>query len=735
MQYTVFRVFAACLLFTGGLPLRAADAPLCRALEEIVPQAPTFARQPKGLELLVNADKASLDDQDTAIFHGGASIQYNDLILQANTLIYRRDTGEIEARDGVTLWDKDLVIQSDYLQVLPDEQIGGTGTAEYWMPSRRGRGQAEKILKHSDTEIELFGTTYTTCDPGKEAWLLQMRRTVLDFETDTGTSYGSLLRIAGIPVFYLPYIEYPISDKPKSGFLVPSIANSSKRGFEFTIPYYWRLAPNYDLTVAPHFMSKRGVALNSEFRYLLPRHSGEAYLEYLPDDRERGNSRYFFDLKQRARITPKLTTRLTFSQVSDVEYFKDFGDGLDAAAGNSYLTRQASASYRLFPSYTLGVLANDYQMLLPTVRMTPYRTVPGITLTPSVRERNRRLNTFVKAEWKRFERETPGTSPVPEAMRLDVVPWLSYPLRFSAGFIEPKLVLRYTAYNNEYSAASRRTDTTLTRFTPTFSTDMGVFFERETESWLQTLEPRVFYQYTPYHDQDSLPVLDTSAYDLSWAQLFRTERYSGPDRVSDEHSVALALSTRWLERSSGIERLRMGIGQIFYLEERRVGLPHQVLSSDSSALIAEIAAQATKALSASYTVQWDDGEIPYHVARVRYHRSPQHLLNLSYRQRDDRLSMEQTDLSWRWPLNRRWSTLGRWNYSIEHSTDLESLLGFEYNSCCWAVRLVGRRYLEDLKDKEYATSIHLQIQLKGLAGLGKSDMLAERIPGFIEDLD
>ena len=726
----------ACLLLAlSTQTVQAADAPLCRPFEELLPPAPkSVARVSTGEEVRILADDALVEEtSDIALFRGKVTIQRGHSLVHADELVYRRQSGEMEARGGVTLWDRRFVIRGERAE-LGEDDSGGIEEAQYWLRERRGYGKAERMLRYDEDRSVLLDMDFTTCDPDNQTWRLDARETKLNFATDTGISRGVVLRVHDWPVLYTPYLNYPLSDKPKSGLLVPRVGHSGELGFDLALPYYWHAASSYDFTFTPRWMSRRGLMLGTEFRYLTGRSDGQWDFEYLPEDLEYDAHRSFLRVFHKTQLSPVLNAQVNYEETSDHEYFEHFGNSLDLA-GTLHLQRRAAVNYLLPNYYLLQGYVLDYQSLQDPALPKPYRVLPALTLRPLVPPRNRRLNLLWQMEAKRFE--LTDDTDRPQATRLHFAPRLVYPLRFAAGFVEPGVELAYTYYAKEDTLAGE--DSTQDRFSHTFSLDNGLFFEREfawqDKDLLQTLEPRLFYQYSPQQDQEKYPLFDTARYDLSWGQLFRTEPFSGRDRASDYHTVSAGLRSRVLERSDGDELLQAGLGRRFFVRDSKIVLPGETSErAEASPYVAEAAISPRKHLRLSHTSQWEpeQGRSLYSAWRMRYHTAVDKLLNVGYRQRDERLRLEQTDVSWYWPLNPRWHSLGRWNYSLEHSANLEVLAGFEYESCCWALRLVARRYLQDLAEDDYETSFHFQIQLKGLGGLGSSAFLRERIAGFDE---
>jgi LPS-assembly protein len=703
---------------------------LCKPFNKIAPPRPNIPPLEDDLVHL-SADQATVQEKlGISTFRGNVLMQRADQLLKTPVMVYDRQKQTIETEQAFTFWDKDYVIKGDKLQLRPENE-GEMNNTQYWLLNRRARGDAKKLTKASQDKINLEQASYTTCDPKHEIWRLQADRVTLDTAKDQGTARDVSIRLLNTPVFYFPYFSFPLGDQRKSGFLVPRIGRSDQAGFEFSIPYYLNLAPHYDATITPHVMSRRGVLLNNEFRYLTQSSKGKLEVEYLPYDSILKEQRSSVAFKHTGQFNPRWITDINLNYVSDKQYFEELGTHINLM-NLTHLEQRADLLYYGDGWVGLGRLQN-FQTLDNNPYAHPYQRLPQFLFKTTLPEINRSLNIGIQAEAVRFDRETKIVD-APIGNRFDIQPSVSLPWRTPGTFIVPKLSLRYTTYNLDNVKESA--DSTPQRTLFTFSTDSGLFFDRDLKlgnsDLVQTLEPRLYYRYTPYKDQSDIPIFDSAEYDLSFLQLFRDNRYLGGDRVDDGHQLSLGVSSRFLDNRAGTEHLRASIGQTYYFRDRRVTLPNQEIETAStSSLVMELAAQLSQDLRATTTLYWDpDTQNTEHsVVRMRYQPARNNIFNFSYRLRDEIL--EQTDLSFHWALNPRWNLLGRYNYSLEDKMPLDTILGFEYNSCCWAVRLIGRRYL-NIDDSNHSDSIFLEFQLKGLGTIGqKADsFLEERIPGY-----
>ncbi len=737
----------------------ADNAALCRALEGKIPERPILqdALAPPDTQLMyLDADQLTIlqvpnflkdglqtpDHNQVYQFSGNVHLQRNQQVIKAEHLRYSKSDGEVEANGEVTLWDDTLVARSPAV-TLHEDRSGTAKEAHYWLIERRGHGQAAQVMRHNAEHIELQDADYTTCPGERPAWQLRSRNTQLDLDTEEGVARDVTLYLGQMPVFYTPYLSFPITDKRKSGFLPPKFGYSSERGAEISVPYYWNLAPNYDATFAPMLMTNRGLRLDMEARYLTARSQGVWAWDFLPDDsKSEEDQRFQLKIEHLTQFNPRTQASVLYNEVSDNQYFTDFSNTLSTSS-TTHLERRLGLSY-LGDGYLLQAFLQNYQTLSEDPAARPYARLPQITLQSLIPEQNGHWHWSAAAEYTDFQRDlTPAAASLlsnPTGQRLHTELSLELPWQQSWGFFRPKLAGYFTQYR--LSGTDSTQDDSRSRALYSLSADSGLFMERSLNhgGFLQTLEPRLFYLYVPYQAQQMIPLFDSAEYDFSFAQMFRNNRFVGHDRIGDENRVALALTSRFLASHSGEEYFRASLGQSFHFADRRVSIDNQTDANSSSDVIGELAARIAKNLTASQTLEWDAEEntLVRSSTRLRYQNSQNgQIFNAAYRVRKNlRQDLEQTDFSWFLPINQHWSAVGRWNYSLEHNKNLETFAGFEYNSCCWAVRVVGRRYLQNLEG-DYSTGAFLQLELKGLAGFGRGTgrFLSEAIGGFAENLD
>ncbi len=685
--------------------------------------------------LQVLADQTDMVMGGPTTFQGEVQVEYQGRWLTADTVVYNPDLETIHTEGPTRFWDIDIYLSGSRAQYEIPTSLGWVEEAHYRLADKHGRGNAQSIA-FGTTQVLAQNATYTTCAPGAIDWLIRADSVKLDKETEVGTAKNATLRFKGVPVAWTPRISFPLSDRRKTGFLAPAFGNSGERGAEVYQPFYWNIAPNRDATIGVRAMEDRGLMATGEFRYLTPAASGSLQGEYLNDDMDANKSRHLVVVRHQQQFNPNWRLDIDAADASDKRYFEQLGTNLSVSS-TRFLPRRGDLQFQS-RGWSARARVEGFDVVDRTVSKDeePYERVPQLLVQTSFLEPSRRLNPQLRSEAVRFRRDEGVTGE-----RYDIRPSVSFPLRAPAGFLIPKATLNYTAYDLTDNESTQ--DKTPDRLIPSFSADSGLFFERELQlssrSFLQTLEPRAYYLYVTRKNQSDLPVFDTGEFTFSFAQLFRENRFTGTDRIGDTNQLTLALTSRLINLGDGSEPLRASIGQIFYFRNRRVTLPDQSpRTNNSSDIVAELSGALASGWSVNGDVQWDTGESRTNRGTVllRYRPDDRRVLNLSYRflrrpEEAEVASVQQGDLSFRWPLTSRWSMVGRWNYDIPDSRLLETFGGFEYNSCCWGVRAVARRYLND-SDGDTTNQFFVQLELKGLGGFGSGtvDFLEEQIPGY-----
>ncbi len=682
-------------------------------------------------DIQINADSADLlHEERTAIFSGNVEVNWNTQSLEADQIRYNQANDTLDAQGNIYYQTPGLLLSGESAHMELTTDRGHMENTQYRFPARRVQGSAAEVEILDRDRSRYKDITYSTCAPGNNGWAVEANELEVDRASGMGTVYGGIVKFKGVPFFYLPYATFPIDNQRKSGFLVPSIGHSSETGFDVTTPYYFNIAPSMDATFSPRYMSKRGWLLGGEFRYLTDWYNSQIRAEILPDDNSRGGDdedtlRGAFSYRGNSFPTTRWQLDTNINYVSDTDYVEDLSGSLSTSSAR-HLERRGDLRYLGDDWEFLGRLQH-FQTIDQTIATVdrPYARLPQLKLSLE-KEALGPLVTHLETEYVYFDLDD-----TVHGHRFDISPGLSLQLRNSWGYLIPKISGRYTAYDLDDQTVGN--PATPERSLYTASLDTGLIIERE-GSWFgnaftQTLEPRLFYLYTPRENQDELPVFDTSEFDLSFANLFRENRFNGADRVGDANHLTVALTSRTLDGGTGEELLHASIGQIFYFEDREVQLPGMMeMDESSSAIVGEIAARLSGNWHTRATVQWDPHTSGDHTRQAAFHlyyRGDEGgLINLAHRYRANLL--DQSDVSFRWPVTQRLSMVARWNHSWRENRDLEGFGGFEYDSCCWIFRAVARHYVND-ESHDSNTAFFAQLELKGLTSLGS------RIDNFLED--
>ena len=713
-------------------PSKAAEAEWAQCGNVLqLPPRPVFAFSPSDPQAVeMSGDVANVQEGGISKLSGNVEVQRGTRQLKSDHLEYHEAEELIDVQGNVQFWDEGTYVASERAHLDLRAETTELYANDYIFLDNHSRGEAAEAVITSKKLITVNDADYTTCNPGSNAWKLHAQELELDYAEDVGTARDVWFEISDVPVFWTPYATFPLSDKRKSGLLVPRVRISNSTGFDLTIPYYFNIAPNHDATLAGRLMTNRGVQLQGEYRYLTSRGGGLLAGEYLPDDKQTDGYRGAFRFQHGGSFAPRWNSNINYNWVSDSDYFTDLGTNL-AIASRSFLEQTGDVNYA-GNGWSGLARVQAFQTIDDTIapENRPYKRLPQLRIAATERRRNRKFNPGGHGEFVNFDRDAGVIG-----QRVDLMPTLSFQQRDAAWFIAPKAGLRFTHYDLENTAPAQ--SNSLTRTIPTASVDAGMFFERDwsvgDRGLLQTLEPRLFYLYVPFKHQDDLPIFDTGTFDFTYAQLFAENRFTGADRVGDANQLSIALTSRLLASSTGEEYLRLNVGQIRYFRDREVTLPGTpVETSNASPLVVDLTATIARQWQFSTGIQWDIGEdrITKNNTGLRYQPDPLRVVNLSYRFAPD--NFEQADTSIAWPIAKDWRFVGRFAYSLAQNKTVEAFGGIEYESCCWAFRTVIRRYLSGTQTEN---AFFFQLEFKGLTGTGSStvDFLQRSIPGYEND--
>lgn len=712
-----------------------------------------------GADTNISSD-SSLGTAERGLLSGNVVMIKGDQFLNSDNFHYVDEDQTSYVADGnVRYSDSGIRILAKRAEGNTTTDTHSVSDIQYQLVDRRGNGVAQSMSMAGPLG-KLYDSTYTTCDPSDPVWQRwQLHAKRIDADTDAGfaTAHNAVVRLGPIPILYAPWFKFPIDDRRQTGLLYPNIGFKGKNGLDWRQPIYLNLAPNYDATLEPRLMTERGVVLGGQFRYLY--HGGAGVLDgaWMPHDdliaqRERdyadGTSLPYYDplkadnrgylrFKGYHNLNSIWQARANVSWISDTRYLEDNG-GFSSGTGYAISTLTSTAGlYGQSQYWNAGVEAVAYQLADYTIAKStlPYDTVPRVYFNYQ-RPLLDWLTVGAKTELSHFIHDTKDGG-----SRLDLKPYVTMPLRGASWFLQPTVAWRYTAYDLSRGLAdSLGGDRTPTRSLPIVSVDAGLFFDRDTawndKPYLQTLEPRLFYLYAPYRNQSDLPLFDTRDMTFSWGQLFRDNRFSGPDRQTDANQLTLALTTRFIRQTDGLEKFNASVGQILYFEDEKVVLDdtEEPVEKGKSAWVADANYMPTDqwTIGASYQYDAKKGQADLISVRNRYLIGSDGVINLTYRYRRDLL--KQADLSFLYPISPTWSVVGRYYWSFEDNKLLDAIAGVQWDSCCLAVRLVARRYVHN-REGELANAVQVEFVLKGLGSLGQNTdrTLRRGILGYYRD--
>lgn len=676
---------------------------------------------------------------------GNAELRKGATTLFADRIRYVNEFDEAEALGNVRLRMGEDELRGPRLRLHVSENAGVIDDPTFTLAPRKlgasgraaapvgSRGTAKVGRFDGKDHVRVSDTTFTTCQPDQDDWVLAAEELDLDMGREVGTARGARLTFLGLTTPELPDFEFPLNNRRKSGFLPPSAGISNSRGWEVIAPYYLNLAPNYDATIAGRYMEKRGFQILSQGRYLVPTSSGEVRLEYLPNDKQLDTSRWGVAWQDNSRFGGNWSTNVNYTRVSDNNYFRELSGRL-ATATQLYLPQEASITYGA-GWWNSTLRAQQFQTLQDTANPSPvpYKRLPQLT-AGALRTVGAGLDLGANGEAVAFDHPYQVTG-----QRGIVYPYLARPFVRPYGYITPKLGVSATYYNLDNLLPGAPTNPT--RVLPIASIDSGLFFERDArwfgQDFLHTLEPRAYYLWVPYRDQTGFPNFDTSVPDFNAAQLFSENYYVGGDRISNANQITLAATSRLIRPDTGQEAVRAFVGQRFYFEDQKVRLDPQTplrtekLSPILAGIGGQIAPNWRGETSAQYA--WSDGQLARFSVGARYSPEFSKVLNAAYRyarRTSNQPEIRQVDVSGQWPLGRGIFALARLNYDLAGDQFVEALGGIEYNAGCWIVRGVVQSFVTSSTQRTY--EFFVQLELNGIARIGTSplDALRRNIPGY-----
>ena len=745
----------------GQAPLSGWHAPLRSSpqLLETLPQA--ASRQ---APVFVSGEQIWGETNQRTVVEGAAELRRGDTVIRADRLEYVQPTDMATAKGAVRINRAGNLYEGSELQLEVDAFKGYFDDARYQFLANGAHGVASRVDFLDRDRSVIQDATYTTCTRQDFAawqpdWIIRAERLEIDQVEDIGVAHNAVLEFKGVPIVPVPYLSFPLSDKRKSGLLPPTVGLDSVNGFEYVQPYYWNIAPNRDATLQASAITKRGVRLGGEFRYLEPSYRGRLMGDVLPSDRLRDRDRWSYGWQHSGTVQSPvggLGVNLNLNRVSDDNYWRDL------ARGNQ------SDALRLLPAdATVNWARGDQGVLLRTLKwqtlqdplspiVPPYDRLPQLNYRYVPSDLGYGLDARLELDTTRF-RSNRSLTGQPNAHRSYAVGHISRPFLWPQGFVTPRLQMHATHYQFETPIANG--SRSANRALPTLSLDSGLVFERDarffSRNFVQTLEPRAFYTYTPFRDQSLLPVYDTAANDFNFATIYTENAYGGHDRFADNNLLTLGVTTRLLDPDTGAEAARFAVAQRVRFSDQDVTLPGEAAAEER---LSDVMFGAT----VNWTAKWGFNSVVQFNPKTRrsvrstiaarYQPAPFHVISTAYRLQ--RGTSEQIDLGWQWPLDSlwragknaaptavaataapeegRWYGVGRLNYSLREKKLVDTVVGLEYESCCW----IGRVVLERLQNSLVASNTRLlfQVEFVGFSrlSLGSNPLssLREKIPGY-----
>ncbi len=720
---------------------------------------------PDAIYAQANAVEMVIDKQ--ADLTGGVRIVQGNRRLLTDSASIDLVTRQVQMDHPVEVQDSDVVLTGRSAVADLKTKAATLQDAEYLLLAPAMRGTAASIEQSPAGDKTMLDGRFTRCEPGNRNWSFSSSSLHVEEGSPFAVAQGAVLRIRDVPVMYLPYVSFPVNDERLSGWLFPTVGYSDDDGFELSAPYYLNLAPNYDATITPRFLSERGVGLEAEFRHLaswgsstiggalLPKDDDfdgtfdrEDFDELFPGQKFKPADRWLLNLGHQGSVG-RLRTLVDYTAVSDRDYFRDLGSDLSVSS-QVELERRAQVSFDEGP-FNARLMVQRFQGIDQQFTLETYQRMPALDLgyqPDTISVLGLPFDLSVVSQFTRFDRDTSRLSGLNAVVgrRAHVEPRLEMPLEWSFGFVKLTSGYRFTRYDLDADDAGLANyDESRTRRIGYGSLDAGLFFDRNVRLFgrdlVQSLEPRAYYLRQGYEAQSSIPLFDTTPLTFSYSQLYRDNRFAGLDRFGDANQLSTGVTTRFVDRESGQEYFRASIGEIWYFKDRRVGIGAGVppgQRQSTSALAAEIAANFGGGWSATGSMIWDphDGQVDEGSLGLQFRPDARHIVNLGYRNQL-LAEVEQTDLSFYWPVSKHYGVIGKWNYDLVSGRTIEAFGGVEYNDCCVQLRLLARRFVDSpsaalIDSVEGDNGIFVQIVLKGLAGFGNrvENVLTRGIPGY-----
>ncbi|MFC7460217.1 LPS-assembly protein LptD [Hydrogenophaga defluvii] len=731
--------------------------PSWQLLDRLTPDAQRLAPS------FVSAQRMSGSGNGVTTLEGEVVLRRHDAVVRADKLDYNETDQQLHAQGQVRIVRDGNLYEGPELQLQLD-----THTGFFLQPTfsllRGGQGEAERLDFIDENRSVARRASYTTCTrrPGPSwlpDWVVSAASIEFDQAEEVAYATNGVLKFKDVPLLAAPYLSFPISDKRKSGLLPPTLNIDNISGLELTLPYYLNLSPQRDATLYPTLMSRRGIDLAGEYRYLDTRYHGQLRGAYMPDDKLRDSSRWAYAAQHNQVLDTPLGLgpvglRLNLNRVSDDDYWRDFPRSMTSLTSR-LLANEGVLSWSRGP-WAVSAGAYRWQTLqdVDAPIVAPFDRLPSLTArfaqTDQTLAGGRGWDWSLHTEATRFSSDRIQTGNNLDGTRLLGIGAISRTWATPAWYLTPRLQVHATQYQTQAAMADGRR--TASRVLPTFSVDTGLFYERDTRFFgrdvTQTLEPRVFYAHTPYKDQRLLPNYDAAAFDFNLATIYTENPYGGQDRIADAHVLTLGATSRLIDPGSGRELAKFGVAQRVRLSDQNVFLPGaQPVAERLSDILVGARLNWTPQWSFESNVQFN----PKSQESVRTTLSARHtpgdyrVVSAAYRLQ--RGTSEQLDVGWQWPLSwggdlpdsreaggglgaGRWYSVGRVNYSVPDRKVVDLVAGFEYDAGCW----IGRVVVESLQRSLNSANrrILFQLEFVGFTRVGSNPLktLKDNVPRY-----
>jgi LPS-assembly protein len=790
---------------------------------------------PNEASLRATADESQTEQQAHHSMKGNVLITQGNRSVGTDNADVDQETRQAALSGNIILREPGFIFRADKAKMDMDSGAARLDNVTFVLYESRINGKARQLKRFGDNIIKLEDSRITSCEPGDNSWSMQGSEITIHQNQHYGTAENMRINVKDVPIVYVPYIRFPVGKERLTGFLFPFVGQSSRNGYEIAAPFYWNIAPDYDATITPRYMSERGAVFEVDARHMtadfdteiggsIINNDGGGYSSFLEGEIRsgrqteaeaypyRGRDRWVYDFKQEGGRGQAWSSKIHYTDMSDNDFLRDMNNSAVDANRQAFVQQLASWDYHT-DHWFVGAKVNEYRLLTPT--QLPYRELPRVHFNGHYRvgdlvvNLNNEYVNFAKNLY--FNETTAANQAIYNSTiygeRFNTDYNLTWDKSFVWGFAKPSLIVKGLSFQLDDENVAGGKDRSPAFVVPQVAVDTGLYFERDAHlfgnDYLQTLEPRGFYFYSPHKNQNSLYNLtdistannsgyinfDTSELTFNYNQLFRTSRFAGGDRIDDANQLSLGLSSALVSQATGLERLRVSVGKIFYAQDREITSydlmqvrkdyedelvinPNSDLATrlkniletntdmntrPSSPLALQLTSQSNQSLRISADAAYDqhNEQLDSASAGIHYMDAQYRIFNLAYRYTLHPLitspsqpplladqSLKQIDASILWPLSNSWSLIARSNYDFNYGVELDTFAGFEYNDCCYRVRLMGRKwlkfdynspaFLENVTKNDYERGVSVELQLKGLGSIGQgiSKMLDKAVTGF-----